>query len=66
MWLLCLYEGWFISLLHQGAGKCREAEVVLHDTDYLPQKAPQRSKVVLLSREEVLEDTTQQLQGITS
>ena len=64
VWLLCLCEGWFTSLLHQGAGECREAEVILHDADYLPQKPPQGSKVVLLPSKEVLEDATQQLHDV--
>ena len=64
MWLLCLYEGRLTPLLHQGASERREAEVILHDTDYLPQKSPQGSKIVLLSGKEVLEDTTQQLHDV--
>ena len=64
VWLLRLNESRLTSLLHQGAGERREAEVILHDTDYLPQKAPQSSKVVLLSGKEVLEDATQQLHDV--
>ena len=64
MWLFCLYEGWLVPLLHQGASERREAKVVLHDTDYLSQKPPQSSKVVLLSSEKVLEDATKQLHDV--
>ena len=64
--LFSLYKGWLTSLLHEGASKCREAEVVLHDTHYLSQEAPQSSKIVLLSGQKVLEDATEKLQGMMS
>ena len=59
--LICLHECWLAPLLHQGARESGEAEVVLHDTDYLPQEPPQGSEVVLFPRQEVLEDATQEL-----
>ena len=62
--LICLHKGWLTSLLHEGAGESGEAEVILHDTDYLPQEPPQGSKVVLLPRQEVLEDPTQELSDV--
>ena len=62
--LIRLHKGWLAPLLHQGAGESGEAEVVLHDTDYLPQEPPQGSEVVLLPCQEVLEDATQELHDV--
>ena len=62
--LICLHEGWLAPLLHQGARESGEAEVVFHDTDYLPQEPPQGSEVVLLPRQKVLEDATQELHDV--
>ena len=62
--LICLHKGWFTPLLHQGARESGEAEVVLHDTDYLPEEPPQGSEIVFLPRQEVLEDATQELHDV--